>query len=683
MTQYEDNYLWLEEVEGSKALDFVRAENEKTLAHFKAHPDFKKIEPEVRKITFAKDRIPMLNIENGELYNFWQDEKHVRGLWRKTSVASYKTGKPQWDVIIDLDKLAQQENENWVWRGADFLRPEGDRVLLSLSRGGKDASVIREFDLKTRQFVKDGFNVPESKGYGEWMDRDTIYVGTDFGPGSMTESGYPRIVKRWKRGTPLAEAVEILAVKSTDMSVYVGVDRNAQGTHTIFIRKINFYEQEIFYLEKDGTLTPSPFPSTTEISGLVGDEVFFQFKKDFGSFKTGTVVALKLKDFGKGPAALKNLEVVFEPTEKRFLEWGMSSKNTLFFTGIDNVVAKVFKFDRNAAGKWQTTEISLGASGMTSVQSVDKRSDQMILIYTDFLTPTSMYLVDGAAKTIQPQLLDTAPKQFQADDLRVERYEAQSADGTMIPYFVVSKKNMKKDGTNPTLLYGYGGFEYALPPSYLGATGKVWLERGGVYVLANLRGGGEFGPNWHQSVLKENRYKVYQDFIAIAEKLIADKITSPAHLGIKGGSNGGLLVGATAMLRPDLFNAVLCQVPLLDMLRYHKLLAGASWMAEYGDPDNFEMREHILKYSPYQKVTKDGKYPEIFFMTSTKDDRVHPGHARKMFAKMKDMGHKVYYYENIEGGHGGVANLEQGILWKSLEFTYLWERLATPNATKR
>lgn len=671
----QDQYLWLEEVEGPKALEFAKAENEKTLAHFRKNPKFKSIEEEVRKIVLAKDRQPALSLVNGELYNFWQDEKHVRGLWRKTTIEKFKSGKPEWDIILDIDKLAKDENENWVWAGGSHLPKTYDRVLIYLSRGGKDAAVIREFDLRTRTFVKDGFNVPESKGRAAWIDKDSVYLTTDFGPGSMTTSGYPRILKRWKRGTPISAATEVLRAEETDMRAYGMVDWDGDKPYHFIGKTISFYEWQINYLDSSGTVIPSPFPRSARMQTLFKGFTFFELKEDLGKFKSGSIVALPLESWKEGTKALEKVQLVFAPTDKRFAEWISHTKNHLMISVIDNIISKVLKLEVDSAGAWHMSEVIVGKSGMTGVSSMDEETDKYLISYVDFLTPASIYLAEASDKKNHMHLLTESKRRFESKDMAVERFEVKSADGTMIPYFMVAKKNLKKDGKNPTLLYGYGGFEHAMQPSYRGIIGKVWLERGGVYILSNIRGGGEFGPNWHRSVLKENRYKVYEDFIAIAEDLIKRGITSPQHLGIHGGSNGGLLVGATAMLRPELFNAVLCEVPLLDMVRYHKLLAGASWMDEYGNPEDPKMLPAILKYSPYQRVKPDVKYPEIFFMTSTKDDRVHPGHARKMFAKMKDQNHPVFYYENMEGGHGRNANLEQSILWESLQMTYLWEKI--------
>lgn len=671
----EDPYLWLEEVEGSKALEFAKTENKKTLGHFQSGEKYKSVEKDIREILLAKDRVPGVTIKNGELYNFWQDDKHVRGVWRKTTVEKYKEKNPQWDVLLDLDELATKEKENWVWKGAYTLYPHHARALIYLSRGGKDATVVREFDLKSRKFVVNGFNLPEAKNIMRWKDENTVFVGTDFGPESMTTSGYPRISKVWKRGTPLSSAQKALEGASNDMSVFSYVQHD-EGQKYIFhgIRK-SFYSSVDWYENGDGELVQIPMPHDSEFLGLFRGKLFFELKSDLGDFKGGSVVFFPLKEVANGEQARRSLKAVFVPTQKRFIQGVSFTKNYILLHVTDNVLSKIEKIKFTSFDNWIQASVDLGKNGMAYVTSTEMESDRYLAQYVDFLTPPSTYLGDSADDTDKLVLLKKSPERFEAKGLQAQRFEAVSLDGTKIPYFVVSKVNMKMDGSNPTLLYGYGGFQSPMQPSYLSLIGKVWVEKGGVYVLSNLRGGGEFGPKWHQSVLKENRHKVFEDNIAIAEDLIRRGITSPRHLGISGRSNGGLLAGASFTQRPELFNAVVVGVPLLDMLRYHKLLAGASWMDEYGNPEDAKMREAILKYSPYQRLRPDVKYPEVLIMTSTKDDRVHPGHARKMVARMKEFGHPVYYYENMEGGHAGSANLEQSILWNSLEYSYLWEKL--------
>ncbi|MGZ3793801.1 MAG: prolyl oligopeptidase family serine peptidase [Bdellovibrio sp.] len=671
----DDPYLWLEEVEGKKSIEFATNENKKTLEHFKANPVFNSLEKDIRRITLASDRVPQVYLLNGELYNLWQDDKNIKGIWRKTTIESYKGAHTKWEVILDLDELSKEENENWVWRGSLSLPPDYERTLIHLSRGGKDANVIREFNLKTKKFVKGGFEIPEAKGFISWKDKDTVYVGTDFGPDSMTNSGYQRIVKEWKRGTPLSEAKTVIEAKKTDMSAYSFVQFNTEGRYIFHKRQISFYEKELWYEDPSGKKILIPMPQDAAFNGVFKKHFLYVLRSDLAQFKKGSLVAMPIEKLAEGKKAQESLQLVMAPTDRKFIQDAICTKDFLLIQTLDNVLSKIVKADLLPSKQWSLEEIPLGKNGMAEVYSSEDDSNVYLAQYTDFLTPSSIFVAHSNDKKNKFDLLKKSPERFNSEGLTVERFEATSKDGTKIPYFLVSKKNIELNGKNPTLLYGYGGFEIPLQPSYLGITGKAWVEKGGVYVLSNLRGGGEFGPAWHQAVLKENRYKVFEDNIAIAEDLIKRKITSPRHLGISGRSNGGLLTAATFVLRPDLFNAVIVGVPLLDMLRYHKLLAGASWMDEYGNPDEPKMREAILKYSPYQNVSSSVKYPEVFFMTSTKDDRVHPGHARKMVEKMKGQGHSVFYYENMEGGHAGNANLEQSILWNSLEFTYLWEKL--------
>lgn len=672
-----DNYLWLEDIEGTAALDFVKQENDLTLSQLKASPDFRGIESDIRKIVLASDRLPNVALQNGKLYNFWQDANHVRGLWRRTSVEHYKKKNPRWETVLDLDALSAAEKENWVWKGADCLEPENKRCLLSLSRGGKDAAVIREFDVETKSFVRDGFQIPEGKTTVSWAGADALYVGTDDGPGSLSDSGYAIVSKLWTRGTPFSEAKEVSRGETTDVSAGTALMRTPEGTLLVHSRNISFFETE-HWIELDGRRAKIPMPSDANLAAMFRGHLLFSLTKDLTTktrtLRAGSLVALPIARITDGPNAQNALELVFEPTKKIVLTSVSRTKNAILLDILDNVRGRLVKVTRRAGG-WISEPLPLGGNGVASVSSANAWSDDILATYTDFLTPTSVAIANTRRAGRGFTTLKSAPARFDASHLVTEQFEAISADGTRIPYFIVHRQDIALNGKNPTLLYGYGGFEISMTPTYLSTVGKVWCERGGVYVLANIRGGGEFGPTWHEAARKEHHQRAFDDFIAVAEDLIARKVTSPAHLGIQGGSNGGLLTGAVFVQRPDLFNAALVEVPLLDMLRFNKLLAGASWMGEYGNPDIPAEREYILKYSPYQNVKPKGKYPDVFFLTSTKDDRVHPGHARKMVARMREYGHPLYYFENTEGGHGGSANLEQKILWSSLEMTYLWKQL--------
>jgi len=669
----EDPYLWLEEILGQRALEWVKIQNQESTSKLEAVPVFKSIYEKTLEILNSPARIPYVSIYGNYLYNFWRDSEHPRGIWRRTTFEEYKKKEPKWEVILDIDRLAKDENENWVWRGAQLLYPDYSRALIMLSRGGADASVVREFDISTKSFVKDGFQLPEAKSRVSWIDINSLFVGTDFGPGSLTTSGYPRIVKIWKRGTPLNEAKTIYEGKTTSVSA-AGYRLFSEEGNIDFIVESPTFFTNIYHILKDGELIKLDIPADAEIESYFKGNFLIRLKSDWNSgnktYKQGSLIAGKMEDILSGK---KDFKVVFEPTSFSSIQEISRTKNYLLVNILDNVVSRLYRFSMDAKGNWVKKEIILGDKGTISISSTDEKRDDFFLNYENFLTPSALYLVNG--KTLKIEKIKSMPEFFDSSSYKVLQYKALSKDGTSVPYFVVMGKNTKFNGENPTLLYGYGGFEIALRPSYLSTVGVAWLENGGVYAVANIRGGGEFGPKWHQAALKKNRHKAFEDFIAVAEDMIKRKITSPQKLGIMGGSNGGLLVGSVSMMRPDLFKAVVCQVPLLDMKRYSKLLAGASWIDEYGDPDDPDMWEYIKTYSPYHNVKKDVKYPKIFFTTSTRDDRVHPGHARKMTAKMKDMGHEVYYYENTEGGHAGAANNQQRAYITALSYSFLYWQL--------
>ena len=670
-----DPYIWLEEVLGAKPLAWVEEQNSKSLSVLENLPIYKPLQKDVARIVLAKDRLPTVSLEGDYLYNFWQDEKNVRGLWRRTSLREFSKPNPKWESVLNLDELAKTENENWVWKGAQCLEPLRNLCLVNLSRGGKDAVVVKEFDRKAKSFVT-GFALPEAKHRYAWVDENTLLVATDYGPGSLSSSGYPLVIKRWTRGTPLTAATEVFRGQPGDFSVDVEVQDEEFGVFKMFSRNISFFESENFVLHENQTLKV-PVPNDAKFEGIFKSYLIFSLRSDLSGkrakFTKGSLVALLYKDIVEGRGDTDSLELVFAPTATRFVADVNFSRDALLINILDNVTGKVLMGSRENEHR-AFTEIPLGTNGMANVFSADRFQTNFLVSYQDFLTPASLYLAGTPAKTA-PRLLKRAPPRFDARKFTSEQFFATSADGTKVPYFIISAKNLARNGANPTLLYGYGGFEISETPFYLAHVGKTWLERGGVYVEANIRGGGEFGPAWHEAALKQNRQRAYDDFIAIAEDLIARKITSPRHLGIHGGSNGGLLVGSVFVQRPELFEAVLCEVPLLDMIRYPLLPAGASWIGEYGDPSDPSMRAAILKYSPYQNLKPGIHYPEVFFLTSTKDDRVHPGHARKMVARMNEYGHPHFYFENVEGGHGAAANLNQRVRRNALEYSYLWHKL--------
>jgi prolyl oligopeptidase len=668
----EDPYLWLEDVTGQKQLDWVRQQNAITTNELQTLPEFEPMRARLLSIMNSRERIPFATKHGKWLYNFWRDDRNPRGLWRRTTLGEYKKPSPTWEVVLDVDQLAKTENENWVWKSANVLDPDYDRALVLLSRGGADASVVREFDLKRKQFVKNGFQLPEAKSRVDWRNRDTLYVGTDFGTGSMTRSGYPRIVKEWKRGTPLAEARAVFEGTADDVSV-VGMSVRDHGrTYDFVERGTTFFTDETFVRRGDKWVHIDK-PNDAVLSTF-GEHLLLRLRSDWSvGGRTYPGGALLAANFDQYLAGQRNLTMLFQPTPRTSLESVSATKHFLILTELENVSSRPYLL-RLVKGEWKRTAVEAPAFGTVHLNGLDPdETDEYFMVIEDFLTPSTLYC--GIAGSDKREKLKSLPAFFNAEGLEIQQFEATSKDGTRVPYFQVSRRGLKLDGSHSTLLYGYGGFNISMLPSYTPTIGAGWLERGGVYVLANIRGGGEFGPPWHNAARKENRQRAYDDFIAVAEHLIARKVTSPKHLGIQGGSNGGLLMGVMLTERPDLWGAVVCQVPLLDMRRFNQLLAGASWMDEYGNPDKAEDWAYIQKYSPYQNVRTQQQYPRVLFTTSTRDDRVHPGHARKMVARMKEQGHDVLYYENIEGGHGGAANNDQAAFMRALAYTFLLKQL--------
>jgi prolyl oligopeptidase len=689
----DDPYLWLEEVQSERALAWVRERNAASRALLERHPRFEPTRARILEILDSRDKIPAVARIGDEFYNHWQDADHPRGLWRRTTLAEYRKPAPAWQTVIDLDALAAAENENWVWHGADCFGPAYRRCIVSLSRGGADASVLREFDLVTRRFVdatEGGFFVPEAKSSIEWLDEDTVYVGTDLGPGTMTDSGYPRTIRRWRRGTPLATAPVVFEGEAGDVMAWVSVDRTPGFERTVFGRSLDFYHQRR-WLEppRQGGAGRIELDLPRDASlRFWRERLLVELKSDWSTggqtFARGTLLATDAADFLAGQ---RRFFVLFTPTPTRSLEAFATTRSRVLLTILDNVAGRAEEWkpssSRAPAARWVKRDVAAPFPGALSLRPLhdplraggrsDPLAEKVLLSYADFLTPDSLML--GTAGRDERQPLKSRPRFFDSTGMRVEQRFATSKDGTRVPYFVVWPAGAGADGRNPTLLYGYGGFEIPLLPAYSGARGSAWHAHGGVLVIANIRGGGEFGPAWHRAAIKADKQKSYDDFIAVAEDLIAARITSPKHLGIQGGSNGGLLVCAVMLQRPELFNAVVCQVPLLDMRRYHRLLAGASWVAEYGDPDQGADWAVISRYSPYQNVRREQKLPRTLLITSTRDDRVHPGHARKMAARMQEQQHDVLYYENLEGGHAAAADNRQRADMMALEFSFLWQQL--------
>ncbi len=662
----DDPYLWLEDVTGDDALAWVREHNEPTVAEL-AGERFEQMRAEALEVLDTDARIPYVRRRGEYLYNFWRDATNPKGLWRRTTLESYLTDKPDWDVIIDIDELARTDNQNWVWAGSDVLEPDHSLALIILSRGGSDAAVVREFDMRTREFVDGGFELPEAKSQVSWEDRDTLLVGTDFGEGSLTESGYPRLVKRWRRGQPLAEADTVFSGTETDVIVPASKDHTVGFERTTVSRAVDFFNDEVYELRGD-ELIRIDTPTDSSIS-VHRDWLLIELRTDWDrgteQFAAGSLLAADYDEFLAGTA---QLQVVFAPDEHTYLHHYAWTRDLLVVVTLADVTSRVAVL---TPGTWAPAPVEgLPENTNTSVVAADRLGDEIFLDSSGFVTPSR--LLHGAAGG-QLSEIKRAPSFFDAAELDVTQYFATSDDGTAIPYFVVGHRHLQ--GPGPTLLGGYGGFEVSRTPGYDGVLGRLWLSRGGTYVLANIRGGGEYGPTWHTQAMREGRHLVTEDFAAVAKDLVARGITTIEQLGAQGGSNGGLLMGVMLTKYPELFGALVCNVPLLDMRRFHLLLAGASWVAEYGDPDEPEDWAFISEYSPYQNISTDRRYPQLLITTSTRDDRVHPGHARKMAAALEAAGHPVRYYENIEGGHAGASDNPQIAFRTALIYEFLLRTL--------
>ena len=671
----DDPFLWLEETRSERSLAWVRGENDRVDRTLANDPRFAQLQAEVLTILDARDRIPGVGFTPFGLVNFWQDAANPRGLVRVTSLDRYRTDNPAWQTILDIDALAKAEGREWVYMGMTCLPPAGTRCMVALSDGGKDATELREFDITTRSFVKGGFMLPESQGGAQWVDENTLLVSRDFGDGTITESQYPFTTREWKRGTRIEDAREIYRGDAKDVSSSAGLLRDAAGTihGRVASRGVSFFETETYFWHAN-QWTRLDMPLKANLAGIVDGRILFstdvEWKSGGQTFPADSIVSADLAAFKADPnGAPKTL--VWKPEARQTKQGLAITGDALYVSLLDNVRGRVQRFDFSS-GKWTARPIALPQNATVGVASADDDSGRVMFTSTDFLTPSQLYFSDGRSA---PAVIKTSPSRFDAQGLEISQFEATSKDGTRIPYFVVSKKGVPLDGNTPTLLYGYGGFQSSSLPVYSGTIGKLWLEKGGAYVLGNMRGGGEFGPEWHQSAMGANKQRTWDDFIAIGEDVVKRGLTSPRRLGIMGGSQGGLLVGAAFTQRPDLFNAAVVQIPLFDMLRLPFIGRGASWVGEYGDPRIPEQRAWIEAYSPYQKLVKGVKFPMPFFWASTADDRTHPSHARKAAARMSANGQPYYYYEDMTGGHsGGVDNAQRAKL-QALQYVYLMQRL--------
>lgn len=684
-TVAEDPFLWLEDIDGAKALAWVKQHNDVTERRLRATPEHDALYREALAVLDSASRVPEVVQRGNYLYNLWQDRDHPRGLYRRTTLEEFRQAAPKWETVLDVDALAKTEGKPWAFGGATWLPPENRRCLIRLAPGGGDAVEVREFDAEQKAFVPGGFFLPVAKSRVGWRDERTLFVATDFGAGTLTKSGYPRVVKLWTRGTPLASAVALHTGAEVSVSTEARRIRAKEGDIDLVTEGLTFWNRKVFQIVGGGELKALALPPTARVVGGFRGRLVLWLKEDWvrggTTFPSGAVLLAEVAALRGEPGLV---ELVVESTARSVVKEVEPTPTGILVAALDDVRGRLYRFtpvqsEQGAAG-WTRTPVAFPDNGALDIKSTDDDSGTAVVEFQSFLTPPALFEV--AARGGEPELLKTQAPAFDGGKFEVAQEWAVSADGTRVPYFVVMPKGLKRDGTAPAWMFSYGGFENALTPAYSGsyeqlhgAYGKLWLERGGVFVLANIRGGGEFGPAWHTSVLKENHYKCFEDFEAVARDVAAKKITAAKHLGIEGRSNGGLLVAATMLRHPELYGAVVCGNPLVDMKRYHKLLAGASWVAEYGDPDVPEQWTYIAEYSPYQRVVAGVKLPPVIFYTSTRDDRVHPGHARKMAAKMESLGYTVDYYENTEGGHHGSVTNEQLATRLARTYAFLWAKL--------
>jgi prolyl oligopeptidase len=670
-----DKYQWLEDVNGERSMAWVRAENERTAKVLESDPRFAVLQADALKVLESPERLPVPVFREGEIYNFWQDAEHIRGIARRTSLSDYLTAQPHWQTVIDFDALAKQDNEKWVSKGLNCLYPGNGLCLVSLSAGGEDATTLREFDLKTSKFVDGGFVLPKSKQWVAWVDQDTLLVARDWGAGTMTKSGYPFVVKTWKRGEPLDAAKEIFrGAESDQLPSRADTFNDAQGHRAVFLtRNPTFFEREVSLLTPDGPRRVA-LPGKVELNGMLDGQVIVTLNQDWTpsglttKFVQGSVVSFDLDALRKDPSQLKPA-IVFAPTATEFAQVVDKTRNHLLLTTLENVQGRAYVYSFDGKGEWTRQRVDVPDNESVGIVTGDTSDDHFFVSLTGFLTPSSLLLGDASGTSLK--LAKALPPQFDASRDVIEQFEAVSKDGTKVPYFVVHPKDMKYDGTNPTLLYAYGGFQVSLTPNYSPTIGKLWLERGGVYVLANIRGGGEFGPAWHEAGLKTSRQRIYDDFAAVGQDIVNRRITSPRRLGIWGGSNGGLLMGVEMTQHPDMWHAVMIDIPLLDMLRFEHIAAGASWVGEYGTVAIPEQEAFLASISPYNQLKPGVNYPEPLIFTTTKDDRVGPVHARKFAARMEEYGKPFFFDEIVEGGHGAGTDLKEQARTAAIHFTYL------------
>lgn len=669
-----DENLWLEEIYSADALAWAESQSAATVAKFFS-ADFEALTDRLLEVIDSDDRIPLVSKAGDFYYNFWRDAVHPRGLWRRTSLESYRRAQPEWDVLLDIDELGRTEHTEWVFAGASLLPHDWTRALVRLSPDGGDACTAREFDIPSRTFVEDGFVIPTAKSIVSWIDRDSLFVATDFGPESMTSSSYPRTVRRLLRTQSLADAALVHEVSETDLEVLARHDSTPGFERDLVIEVLDFFRSRTL-LVIDGSLVPLDLPLDADVQ-VHREWLLVQPRSDWEvagvTRRTGSLLAIRLDDFLIGG---RTFDVLFEPDAHTALENWTWARNFVILTLLVDVSSQLVALAVD--DDWVRSELP-GLPELSTVRVIDsdpENSNEYWLHSTGFTAPSQV--LRGVIGEVDPEVIKASPAFFDASELDVQQHWVTSVDGTAVPYFQVGRRGMPLDGSAPTILSGYGGFQISRLPEYSGVMGRAWLDRGGVFVLANIRGGGEFGPAWHTSALKANRPRAYEDFAAVARDLVDRGVTSVTHLGCEGRSNGGLLVGNMLVTYPELFGAVVCGVPLLDMRRYTKLSAGASWIAEYGDPDLSDEWEFIRTFSPYHLLRAHVEYPPTLLYAATSDDRVGPVQARKMAARMQSLGiEDAFYYENSDGGHGGAVDNRHSARLNTLIYEFFWSRLAT------
>lgn len=672
-----DPYLWLEELDSPRVQQWVATENARTLGVLEQDPRFAGNLAEATELGKSPDRLPFPTLRDGGVDNFWQDGDHTRGVWRTTSVAEYESPQPNWRTVLDLDALAAGESKNWVWKGVGCDPVTHKRCLISLSEGGEDAVTVREFDRITNRFVPDGFVLPRSKQSVSWVDENTLLVSREWQPGETTTSGYPYIVKQWHRGESLTDAVELVRGDKTDgLATSPVLLDNGNGRRLSLVqRSPSFWENEVSLVAGTG-LVRVALPPKSDLQGFAGNRILVSLRQgwttDGATFTAGSLVSLDADELTADPTRLR-ARPVYVPSASQTLESVLTARDRIVVTSLDDVKGRATVYTPQPDGSWSGSPVPLPDNATIDAVDADSAGSLAYLTVTSFLDPATLWQLDTATGSVAP--VKTSPRQFDSSRYVVEQQKATSPDGTRVPYFVVHAADMKFDGTNPTIMYAYGGFGSSMTPNYNGLMGRLWLDRGGVFVLANIRGGGEFGPAWHEAALTTNRQRAFDDFAAVGRDVIDRKITAPSHLGIQGGSNGGLLMGVELVQHPELWQAVAIEVPLLDMVRYEQIAAGASWVGEYGSVADPVQRAFLESISPYRNLRPGVRYPEPFVWTTTKDDRVGPQHARKFAARLAEFGDPYLFYEATEGGHGGGTNIDEKARTSALEFTYFMRKL--------